>query len=57
MFTALRPLTITATRGCSRSFRTGSSSAEGENPVPKVVAGVVVRDGTEVAANPDYRAA
>lgn len=29
----------------------------GENQLPKVVAGVIVRDGTEVAASPDHRAA
>ncbi|MDC5123788.1 IS256 family transposase, partial [Acinetobacter baumannii] len=28
-----------------------------ENPLPKVVAGVLFRDGTEVTASPDHRAA
>ena len=30
---------------------------KGENQVPKVVAGVTFRDGTEVIAQPDHRAA
>ena len=30
---------------------------KGENQLPKVVAGVIFRDGTEVAARPDHRAA
>jgi putative transposase len=29
----------------------------GENQLPKVVAGVISRDGTEVTASPDHRAA
>ena len=30
---------------------------KGENQLPKVVAGVIFRDGTEVVASPDHRAA
>ena len=30
---------------------------KGENQLPKVVAGVIFRDGTEVTASPDHRAA
>jgi hypothetical protein len=30
---------------------------KGENQLPKVVAGVIVQDGTEVIARPDHRAA
>ena len=30
---------------------------KGENQLPKVVAGLIFRDGTEVAASPDHRAA
>ncbi len=30
---------------------------KGENQLPKVVAGVTFRDGTEVIARPDHRAA
>jgi len=33
------------------------AAAEGENELPKVVAGVTFRDGTEVTASPDHRAA
>ena len=30
---------------------------KGENQLPKIVAGVIFRDGTEVTASPDHRAA
>ena len=30
---------------------------KGENQLPKVVAGVTFRDGSEVTTNPDHRAA
>ena len=30
---------------------------KGENQLPRIVAGVIFREGTEVTANPDHRAA
>ncbi len=40
-------------RAAAKSWR----RLKGENQVPKLVAGVTFRDGTEVIARPDHRAA
>ncbi len=42
-------LVMAASKTCRR--------LKGENQLPKVVAGVIFRDGTEVVASPDHRAA
>jgi len=50
--TTARPLVFKRVMAAAKSWR----QLKGENQLPKVVAGVIFRDGTEVAASPDHRA-
>jgi len=51
--TTARPLVFKRVMAAAKSWR----QLKGENQLPKVVAGVIFRDGTEVTARPDHRAA
>ncbi len=48
-----KPMVFKLVMAASKAWR----RLKGENQLPKVVAGVIFRDGTEVTASPDRRAA
>ncbi len=51
--TTAKLLVFKLVMGASKTWR----RLKGENQLPKVVAGILFRDGTEVTASPDHRAA
>ncbi len=51
--TTAKMMVFKLVRAAAKSWR----RLKGENQLPKLVAGVTFRDGTEVIARPDHRAA